>query len=50
MDIDKYGLPVAVATGATISFESGVTSLCPMIGFYKNPRKTLLKVRFKVLG
>ena len=46
MDIDKYGLPVAVATAALISFVSEVTCFYPMIAFYKYPRKSLFKVRF----
>ena len=36
MDIDKYGLPVAVASYATISFVTEVTCFYPMIGFIKS--------------
>ena len=34
--IDKYGLPVAVATRGTVSFVTEVTCLYPMIGFIKS--------------
>ena len=36
MDIDEYGFPVAVTTGAFISFVSEVTCFYPMIGFIKS--------------
>ena len=36
MDIDKYGLPVAVATRDTVSFVTEVTCFYPMIGFIKS--------------
>ena len=36
MDIDKYDLPVAVATRGTVSFVTEVTCLYPMIGFIKS--------------
>ena len=36
MDIDKYGLPVAVATRDTVSFVTEVTCFYSMIGFIKS--------------
>ena len=44
MDIDKYGLPVAVATGALISFVSELTCFYPMIGVIKS-KENFIKIK-----
>ena len=42
MDIDKYGLPVAVAVRATVSFVTEVTCLYSMLSFIKS-KENLIK-------
>ena len=42
-----YGFPVAVVVGATIAFESEVTTLCPIIHFIKIQGKF---IKSKILG